>query len=324
MLRSLALGVAGVLLVIGGLLRTRAYLSAHRPETGYIAGALGSLGIAMLLNVAPIATHLDQDVWHVNNLAILLSHLLVVVTAWAGIEMFATAAGWGRRGRDLRWWVAAGVGGGMTLTFLLAGPLPETPLFFERYGRDYHLAAYWILFIGAGAAATAYLATVAFTHTRHDDAWLRRGLRLIGVGSALNCAFFLSRLVVLAVQLPSWSEPAAIALLTLGTGTLGAGAVTPQVAATWSRHRARRDLYPIWLEVTAPYPQVREATAPSSLYRTMIEIHDALAEARAHDALKTPLMVALDQLPPRSGDEVDRAVEDLCQLAATMRPAASA
>ena len=63
-------------------------------------------------------------------------------------------------------------------------------------------------------------------------------------------------------------------MLGLGSASVAAGAALPQLAGYSHRRAARRQLYPLWRAATAPYPHVREAQEPSSLYRVIIEIQD--------------------------------------------------
>ena len=86
-----------------------------------------------------------------------------------------------------------------------------------------------------------------------------------------------------------------------------AGVTTPQVGRLVSRWR----LFPLWREATSPYPNVRRSRSKPGLYRTIIEIQDATAEARSRNELSSPLFRALSELPARSATELDVTVRDL-------------
>lgn len=310
--------IAGVLLT-AGLLRWRSWSKTTLRETRYLAVALLAFGAAFLLNVPPVVTRLDRNVLHLADGAILASHLLGLATAWGGIGLCAEVAGQGSRNRIVRSVLVVAIGFALTFVFVRAEPRAETPLFFERYARASQLRVYWMIFIGTIVAATAYLAYIALRHTHHDDRWLRRGLALIGWGASLICLFAASRFVAVLAEIPSWVEPAAITTLSVGAAALAAGASLPHVAAARRRYGARRALYPIWLDATARYPHVRANSQPLSLYRLIIEIQDALAEARSRNELESPLMHALDQLPVHVSDDLDGAVDDLLIVASARR-----
>lgn len=319
MLRTIVFTVIALALVLAGCLRWRSWMKTPRDETRYLAIALLAFGMAFVLNVPPVATTLDRDIWRLADGAILASHMLGLVTAWGGIELCAEVAGYGTRRRRERRAVFAVVAAGMLIAFLIAEPLAETPLLFEHYAHATELRPYWVIFVSAITAATAYLAYIALRHTQHNDRWLRRGLRLIGIGAAMIFLFAASRLAAIWADLPDWVEPAAITILSVGATVLAIGASLPHLAAAGRHHSARRSLYPIWLLVTSSYPHVRASTQPRSLYRLIIEIQDALAEARSRNELESPLMQALNRLPARVGDNLEDAVDDLLHIAATAR-----
>ena len=315
MFDTIACATAAAVLLTSGVLRFRAYATMPRAETKYLAIALTAFGAAFLLNVPPVVRILDTHIWHLNDASILASHVLGLVTAWGGIELCAEAAGHGSYRRATRLSILAVACCVIVAAFLAAGHLGEAPQFFVAYAHDPRLRFYWISFMGCVVLAGTYLAVVAHAHTHHDDHWLRRGLNLIALGSALICAFMISRLLLLALTLPAWSDHLAVGVLAVGSSSLAAGAALPQLAGYRHRRAARRQLYPLWRAATAPYPHVRERHEPSSLHRVIIEIQDAVAEARSRGQLQSPLMHALDQLPVRRSDDVDSAVNDLLQVA---------
>lgn len=247
--------------------------------------------------------------------------MLGLLTAWGAIELCAEVAGYGPRSRCERRIGFAVIGAGTLIAFAMAEPMPERPLLFEHDARTPGLRVYWVILIGTIVATTAYLAFICIRHTQHKDRWLRRGLLLIGIGAALICLFAVSRMAAIWARLPHWVEPAAITILSIGAALLAIGACLPHLAAAAARRSARRSLYPIWLIATAPYPHVRADAQPPSLYRLVIEIQDALAEARSRKDLESPLMQSLDRLPARVGDNFQDAVDDLLEIAsATQLP----
>jgi hypothetical protein len=91
----------------------------------------------------------------------------------------------------------------------------------------------------------------------------------------------------------------------------------PQLATKAQRAAACRRLRPLWITVTARYPYVRSPGHRRNLYRTVIEIEDAVAEARAHRQVDTPLLHALDALTTHPAEKFDATVSDLLHLVAT-------
>jgi hypothetical protein len=315
MFDTIACATAAAVLLTSGILRFRSYAHTPRGETKYLAVALTAFGAAFLLNVPPIVRILDAHVWRLNDASILASHLLGLVTVWGGIELCAEAAGHGPRRRPKRLSILGFACCVLVAAFVAAGHLAEAPQFFVTYAHDPRLRFYWIAFLGCVILGGAYLSFIAHAHTHHDDRWLRRGLNLIAAGSGLICAFMISRLLGLGLTSPAWIDTLAVAVLAVGSCSLAAGAALPQLAGYCYRRAARQQLYPLWHAATAPYPDVRERHEPASLYRMIIEIQDAVAEARSRGQLESPLMRALDQLPVRSSDDVDSAVNDLLQVA---------
>jgi hypothetical protein len=319
MFNTIACATAAAVLLTSGVLRFWAYANVPRAETKNLAIALTAFGAAFLLNVPLVVRILDAHVWHLNDASILASHVLGLVTVWGGIELCAEATGHGSHRRAMRLSILAVACCVIVAAFLAAGHLGEAPQFFATYAHDPRLRFYWIAFMGCVVLAGTYLSFVAHAHTHHDDRWLRRGLNLIALGSALICAFMISRLLLLALTFPAWGDHLAVGVLAVGSCSLAAGAAVPQLAGYSHRRAARRQLYPLWRAATAPYPHVRERQEPSSLHRVIIEIQDAVVEARSHDQLQSPVMRALNQLPVRRSDDVDSAVEDLLQVARALR-----
>ena len=166
--------------------------------------------------------------------------------------------------------------------------------------------------MGCVVLAGTYLAFVAHAHPP------RRPLaatwpNLIALRSALVCAFMISRLLLLALTLPAWSDHLAVGVLAVGSSSLAAGAALlnwPDTAigarpADSSIRCARRD---------RPYPRTRAARAVLAAPR---DHRDPGRRRRSSQPrqLQSPLMHALDQLPVRRSDDVDSAVNDLLQVA---------
>lgn len=136
---------------------------------------------------------------------------------------------------------------------------------------------------------------------------------MIGTGMCCVAAFLVDCL--LQVALPTVPVPGGEAILVAGGLLLAAGMLWPQLA-TWVHHStAQRQLRPLWSTVTERYPYVRSSAQRPGLYRTVIEIEDAIAEARAHHEIDTPLLQRLDALTPHPAEQFDRTVQDLVRVA---------
>ncbi|TWP34466.1 hypothetical protein [Leekyejoonella antrihumi] len=316
MLRTIAFSTTSLLLTWCAARRALAYRQTRRPETGYLAAALLAMGLAIALNIPPLLVWLDQHVWRLANLSILLSHLLTVTTAWAAIEMVSAVAGWSRRSHQTRSVLFLAGGLAMAATFLSAHPSAETPLFFEQYAHDGQLTGYWNLFAATLTTATGYIATVTWRDARAQHGLMRHSLLLIAAGAALECAFMTSRIISIWTTLPPWTDPLALDVLAAGACTLALGALLPGLRAAQQRRHDRGQLLQVWEAATSTYPNVREAPKPRSTYRAVIEIQDALSEARAAGGPETALTNRLQAVPPRPAGQVDALAADILKAAA--------
>lgn len=308
--------LSGTLLLVGGGARGRAFRATRRVEASHLAIAMVSLGCSMWLNVSWVIRWLDLRVWHLDDLTVLLSQLCGLVTAGAAIELVARASGRTRlTARRARAAALVVVSLCLIAAFVRAQPLVETPEFFDRYAHDSALAAYWILFIVTLLLGSGYVAVVAQRTTRHDNVSLRRGLRLISYGAASAFLFLLTRVVGVVGVLPRWADEAGLTLLVVGGILIAVGVSLPELATRREQRRAHRQLQALWSAATEHYPHVRASAQPSSAYRMIIEIHDALSEARARGQVTGTLMTALDALPARAADQQALVIGDLRRVA---------
>jgi hypothetical protein len=114
--------------------------------------------------------------------------------------------------------------------------------------------------------------------------------------------------------IPRRTDPAALTVLIAGGFLLATGVLLPQIGLFMDRALSRRRLYPLWETVTSEYPHVRVRSRRPSLYRCVIEVHDALAQARAQRKINTPALLALDGLGPRLSEDFDATVRDLLSI----------
>lgn len=310
--------VGAAALLLAGLLRLGAHARSPRPGAGQLGAAAVASGLALLLNIPWVYRWGDRSLFHEPNLSALASYLLTVAAAGAAVDMVAGLMGRQRAVTQwLRWVAVSAVASGMVATFVAGAPVQENPAFFEGYRDDPDLSAFWVLFCGSVIAATCYVAVVMRRVTHDDGGEVARGLRLIGVGACCVAVFLLDCL--LQVAAPTLPLPSGEAVLVAGGLLLAVGMLWPQLATWRTRSSARRRLRPLWAAVTARYPYVRSSARKPDLYRTVIEIHDALAEARAHREVDTPLLQALDELASHPAERFNATVTDLVEVAKTAR-----
>lgn len=319
-MRTAAFVLISAALIAAAMMRARTYLQIRSHGAGYLAIAAAGAGLAILLNAPGPYRWFDHAVVDHRNASVLVSHVLTGIGAGAACEMVAILVGTGRITRRIRI-VGEGVAiVAMIISFNVAAPISEDPYFFEDHKGDPQLVPYWCIFIGLVIAQLGYVATQTLQYTDHEDRWLGRGLRLIGYGSALSALFLGARLVeIVAPGTANRIDPAAPVVLVAGALLLATGVALPQVGLRADRARSRRRLYPVWRAVTAEYPYVRTTSQRPNLYRSVIEVQDALAEARSHGRLDSPVLLALDALDPRPAEQFDAAVRDLLSVSTLVR-----
>jgi hypothetical protein len=320
-MRTTAFVLVAIPLLAAGSLRIRSYLQTRRSGTGYLAIATSCAGLAILLNAPGPYVWFDRIIFRYANCSVLVSHVLTAVGAAAAGEMVVALVAPDRSGRQrLRLVGQVLIIAAMIISFTVAAASREDALFFEHYKNDAHLAVYWCIFIGSVTAQLSYVAALTLRYTRHDDKWLGRGLRLIGYGSLCVALFLASRIVEVAIPgMPAIADPAAVAMLIVGSFLLATGVLLPQAGLLAGRALSRRKLYPLWKTVTSQYPYVRANPKRPNLYRSVIEVQDALAEARSQHKINTPVLVALDALTPRPSAEFDVVVADLLSVTDMLR-----
>ena len=237
------------------------------------------------------------------------SYLLTLGAAAAAVEMVAGLQPRRLSSRWVRHACLVVVASAMVVTFRHGAPTHEAPAFFDVHGDDPRLGAFWAIFCSSVALAATYIAMVVARAARHDRGPVARGLRLIAAG--VGCVALFLVVCLLRVTVPSLSTPSGTPVLVVGGTLLGVGLLWPQCATALERAAARRRLRPLWAAVTARYPHVCSSTDRPSLYRTVIEIQDAVAEARAHHEIDSPLLRALDDLAVRPAEEFEATVTDL-------------
>jgi len=156
----------------------------------------------------------------------------------------------------------------------------------------------FVAWVGISVALNAQLAD--YWSRVSDRVWLRRGLRVLAVGSWVSVCWAAHRVVSIAAAMAGFPLPwdqqlAELALLAVGLCTALVGLTLPSfgprcvAARVWVAHyRSFRRLEPLWTALCAATPSIA-LTSPAPwwhveyrLYRRVIEIWDGRAALRAY------------------------------------------
>lgn len=216
--QSWVLGTAGVVSLGVGVGRGIAYRQRAEPTRAYLAIGLAAIGVALLLNVAPVGQAVDEAAG-TNNLSVVLSQVLALVDAWAAIEMVAASiARQSGVARALRGAGLVAASAALVFAFAAAGSWPERPVvaFFVETSHVSSWRPYWLTYAMISLLPSVYLAYSSLRHAASAAPWLRAGLRIVGLGAVL-CALFNVLLVVAVI----WPANLALGLTQMATVALG-------------------------------------------------------------------------------------------------------
>lgn len=324
MWESVALAATGAATGVTAALRWQSYRLYRKAETAYMVASMSLLTVALFLNVRSVTALTDKHVLGSPDSAVMVSQILAFGAAWAAIEMVAASYGQPtRRARRARLFILLAAAAALACAFLAPTRRPpeaQVAQFFTDTTRaGSPLLPYWIIFGGVMAAAQGYISLVSALNARDGDLWLRRSLRCISAGAAFSSLFAIGLLVRIAHPLPPALNLFDFAAVALGCSLVAVGVLIPGTAAMLWRRRARAQMSGLWANVSGRYPEVRYQATQPGLYRTVVEINDAVAEARGRDELNTPLLIALDALPERGVDEFASTVADMIGAAQRFR-----
>ncbi|HEY0697078.1 MAG TPA: MAB_1171c family putative transporter, partial [Micromonospora sp.] len=271
-----------------------------------VAIALPAAGFSMAV---PAGYRAVSDFFGVPNLATLLIYACIVGYSVTALVMLMfwhlPPAEARRRARRLA------VGYAVVLVVLVVlfqhidAPVNRSVDFDETHGAQPAGGAFLLVYVGAFAVglATAARRGLQFAdraaRVAPDRPWLRRGLRLVAVGSLVALGYCLGKA---AFVFGSWAglhlavfNTVATVCACLGALVITTGFTIPSWGPRFSaaRHRltsarAYLDLYPLWHTLYQAFPAVALDPPPSRradllllrdldyrLYRRLIEIHDA-------------------------------------------------
>lgn len=264
--------------------------------------ATAGFGLGLTIGIDPVFKAIDRVVpaspWWLQHVLLCGSGLALQAFFLYSIEERRDAH------RGLLRWAAVYLAGQVLITALYV-PAVLSGDFAALLRHDFANAPVSVIM---NVVYVAYVGLVMFTVARMswtwskiaDRVWLRRGLRLIAIGSAISALFPVHKVgYVSAVRLgyqPPWSEfQWSFYPVLVGMGLVGAGAMLPKwgprlsVVRQWVLHyRSYRRLGPLWTELVGAFPEVRLEEPYRFgrdgyrlddlryfLYRRVIEIWDA-------------------------------------------------
>ncbi|GHI82805.1 hypothetical protein Sxan_01690 [Streptomyces xanthophaeus] len=264
--------------------------------------AFAALTLSMTLRL-PGVMHALDDWAGVNNLSTLIKHWLGMIAAGAVVD-FVVAIARPETGRRLRprHCIALTAMTAMGVLFFLLVPRPhEVTDFFEENAGKGWATVYYLFFVVYLGIAMAIATRLFWGSAQHASArWLRTGVRLMGIGTAVGVLYTLLRAGYMTSRLAGLTDStsgtavdnATDALKYTAIGFILVGSSIPAFGVAWRTiqdGRQHRRLQPLWQDLTAVTPDiVLKAGVLRSprlrLYRRVIEIRDA---ALALDAYAT-------------------------------------
>lgn len=277
--------------------------------------AFAALTLSMTLRL-PGVMHALDDRAGVHNLSTLVKHCLGMIAAGAVVD-FVVAIARPETGRRLRarHYVALTAMAVMAVLFIFFVPRPHevTDFSMENAGNGW-ATAYYLVFVVYLGIAMATATWLFWGSARHASArWLRTGVRLMGIGTAIGVLYTLLRFGYMTTRLAGLTDSggdiavdnATDALKYTAIGFILVGSSIPAFGVAWRTvqdGRQYRQLQPLWQDLTAVTPDiVLKAGLLRSprlrLYRRVIEIRDAslALDAYADDGIRERAQTAAAQ-----------------------------
>lgn len=264
--------------------------------------AFAALTLSMTLRL-PGVMHGVDDWAGVNNLSTLIKHWLGMIAAGAVVD-FVVAIARPETGRRLRarHYVALTAMTVMGVLFAFFVPRThEVTDFFEENAGDGWATLYYLVFVIYLGIAMATATWLFWGSARHASArWLRTGVRLMGIGTAIGVLYTLLRSGYMTSRLAGLTDSSSAiavdsatdAVKYLAIGFILVGSSIPAFGVAWRTiqdGRHHRQLQPLWQDLTAVTPDIVLKTgllrSPRlRLYRRVIEIRDAALALEAYAA----------------------------------------
>jgi hypothetical protein len=327
--------ISGLLLAAAAGRLPGALRQPRNPVPWLVFGMLVLFALCFLLGTplaAPVLALLRYP-----SIADVLQHDLFVATS---VLVQLLLARRGRTATRRRIALAAAVVLAQTALFFTAPVGWDEVDFVARYGTDPRIAAYTVLFTAFQAVVLADAGLAVREHRRAArDPLVRLGLTLLGLSAVAGLAYVLHK-IVYAVPLafgvhPGWAEgpvntllagPSTVLfLLGLTIANWHRWALAP---VRWARRcRDYRRIRPLWLAVRTALPSVALSVPPAGiplrhlafwLYRTVVEVNDALLILRPRFDARVPDLVAAHAPAGLTGRRLD-AVTSAALLAVVLR-----
>src|SRR6266498_521440 len=261
-----------------------------------LCAALAFPALAYTLATPWLSAHLDHAVGIPNVATLLIYGSDVVHTAFAQLLLLAWT-----HPREQVWvrfrWRLLAVGlalAAMASLFLMAEVPTERPIDFDAaYTTTPYVTEFLLVFYITFGVSMAALGWLCWRYAGMvGRLWLRRGLRLIAVGTGFGLGYCICMLIYIGGRLAGEDPHAwrAAALVIAGTGApvLCAGLTLPAWGPQLSALHTLNELRPLWRALTRATPEI--ALDPVALplrlklrlYRRVIEIRDGWRALRPY------------------------------------------
>ncbi len=310
----------------------------HNLALRALCAALTFPALAYTLAAPWISVRVDDALGIPNVATLLIYGSDVVHTAFAQLLLLAWTHPHGQVWARFRWRVLA-VGlalAGMATLFLMASVREERPTDFnEVYATTPYVTEFLLVFYVTFGASMAALGQLCWRYAGMvGRLWLRRGLRLVAVGTGFGLGYCVCEMIYISARLagenPRAWNIAALLIAGAGAPVLCAGltlpAWGPQLSTTFAwlhSYHSYRKLRPLWLALYRAVPEIA-LVPPTSLaadrlpirdlgfrlYRRVIEIRDGRLALRPY--FSPQVTVATRRLARAAGlrgDELEATVE---------------
>src|SRR6266496_28636 len=310
----------------------------HNLALRALCAALAFPALAYTLAAPWISVRVDDALGVPNVATLLIYGSDVVHTAFAQLLLLAWTHPREQVWARFRWRVlVVGIAlASMAALFLMASVPKERPTDFnEVYATTPYVTEFLLVFYVTFGASMAALGRLCWRYAGMvGRLWLRRGLRLVAVGTGFGLGYCLCEVIYIDARLAgenlrAW-HMAALLIAGAGAPVLCAGLTLPawgpqlSAACTWLHsYRSYRKLRPLWLALYQAVPEI--ALVPPTplgadmlhirnlgfrLYRRVIEIRDGRLALRPY--FSPHITVAARRLARTAGlrgDELEATVE---------------
>ena len=310
----------------------------HNLALQALCAALAFPALAYTLAAPWISVRVDDALGVPNVATLLIYGSDVVHTAFAQLLLLAWT-----HPREQVWtrfrWRALAVAmalASMAVLFLMASVPAERPTDFnEVYATTPYVTEFLLVFYLTFGASMAALGQLCWRYAGMvGRLWLRRGLRLVAIGTAFGLGYCVCEMIYIGARLggenPRAWHLAALFIAGAGAPLLCAGLTLPawgpqlSAARAWLHsYRSYRQLRPLWLALYQAVPEIALVPPASAaadllpirdlgfrLYRRVIEIRDGRLALRPYFS---PQVTAAARRHARAaglrGDELEATVE---------------